>query len=348
MSIVELLVLLFPSVRRLLAERNSYAEEIFTLKDTLAETVATKECLKVERDRIQLTVNELQLQVETTIKQVSTIPPQRLHVIGYARSGTTILMDILNSSSDVFIFSELNLHVLRKFPDLFSGYGGDDFVEHFTKRKEKELPLCYKGASSPIINHCFLTPDEYIDAVGQNYLYVGDKIATCNRMMDGVPDIDLLKEFIDEEERLSAVLIFTLRRPSENLLSVKQMFPDADLKLWGKSFAETMVAIVESFIKGKNSYLVFHEDIGGGLVSVLSDRLGMFLSISPNLVGKDYQSTRGQGILLEELWVVALDAIYSEIYNLYQCDAGPLKCSKTDGIVKKISKILKSMDNVCF
>lgn len=332
--------MLFPSLRRLHEDRNRYASEVAKLSESVVESATAYRDLQVERGHLQSELVELQTQVARLLQQIHTASSQRLHVVGYARSGTTILMDILNSSSRVFLFSEFNLHALRRFPELFSAYGGNNFVEHFAERKRKELPLYYKGAVPPSTGNKFLTPDEYIDAVGQDFLYIGDKIATAHRTLAGVSDLDFLKGLLEQEEQSGALLIFTLRRPSENLLSISKMFPDAELKLWGKSIAETTIAIVEAFLKGNRSYLVFHEDIGPSLITELSDLLGIEFPLSPKLVGAEHQSTRGVYISLEKSWVGALDDAYSELYNLYLCDVGAIKHSKTDGLIKKLALVV--------
>lgn len=334
---------LFPPLRRLHEERNLYAQDVANLNARLLSTEAASKCIENERVTLQSENVDLHVEVERLSKLIPFVAPHRLHVVGYARSGTTIVMDILNSSSDVFLFSELNLHVLRKFPELFSAYGGDGFVEHFAERKRKELPLSYKGAVPPSTDLDFLTPDQYVDAVGQSFRYVGDKIATAHRSMGGVLDIELLKDFLEQEDESGAVLIFTLRRPSENLLSVSKMFPEAELKLWGKSIAEASVAIIESFLRGNQSYLVFHEDIGPSLIAELSELLGIKFSLSPELVGAAHQTTKGARLSLSEPWVGALDEAYCELYNLYHCDKGAIKHSKTDGLIKKLALVVEQL-----
>lgn len=344
--LIKKIALLLPTLRRLHSERNYFAFEATQLNEKIVKAEESNASLRIDLERSKSEAGELQQKISVLVKQIETVLPQRLHVIGYARSGTTILMDILNSSSDIFIFSELNLHVIRKFPNIFSAYGGDNFTDHFLERKTKELPLRYKGSVPPgqeNINISSLTPDEYINAIGREYRYIGDKIATANRLMADVSDLDVLKEFLDQEERSGALFFFTLRRPSENLFSISRMFQDANLQDWGKSIAETMIVIVESFLKGNRSYLVFHEDIEPSLINEMACLLGVDLFISPGLVGVDHQSTKGQSISQEKPWVSVLDAAYSELYNLYQCDNTVIKCSKTDGLIKKISRTVEKL-----
>jgi carbamoyltransferase len=342
-GLIKSLGMLLPPLRRLHEERNLYAQEAANLHARLLNTEAASKFIESENVTLKSENARLHIEVERISKSIPGVASSRLHVVGYARSGTTILMDILNSSSDVFLFSELNLHVLRKFPELFSAYGGDGFVEHFAERKRKELPLCYKGAIPPSNDLDFLTPDQYVDAVGQRFRYVGDKIATAHRSMGGVLDLELLKEFLDQEDKSGAVLILTLRRPSENLLSVSKMFPEADLRLWGKSIAETSVAIVESFLRGNQSYLVFHEDISASLVAELSELLEIEFTLSPELVGAVHQKTKSAQFSINDPWVEELDAAYSELYKIYGCDKGAIKHSKTDGLIKKIALIVKQL-----
>lgn len=262
---------------------------------------------------------------------------QRLYVVGYARSGTTILMDILNSSPDVFLFSELNLHVLRRFPDCFSSYGGDTFIEQFAVRKKSELPLLYKGAAPPLAGPATGTPDEYLDSLGSRYRYVGDKIATAHRNMGGAWDIELLREFLDKEIQADAELVFTLRRPSTNLASIARMFPHVELPVWGKSLADAMVIILEAHARANRSRIVFHEDIGPTMITDLAYLLRVDCLISPDLVGGKHQTSHGVCPVSSTSWARALDELYQSLYELYRCDKGSIKFSKTDGLIKTLS-----------
>jgi carbamoyltransferase len=345
-GLLKSLGILFPPLRRLHEERNLYAQDVANLHVRLLSTETTSKCIENENVTLQSTNAKLRVEVERLSKLPPVVASHRLHIIGYARSGTTIMMDILNSSSEVFLFSELNLHVLRKFPELFSSYGGDGFVEHFAERKRKELPLTYKGAVPPSSDLDYLTPDQYVDAVGQSFRYVGDKIATSHRYMGGVLDLELLKDFLEQEDKSGAVLIFMLRRPSENLLSISKMFPEADLKLWGKSIAETSIAIMEYFLKGNQSYLVFHEDINPSLVVELSELLGMKFTLSPELVGTAHQTTKNAQFSIDDPWVGELDSAYYELYKIYRCDKNTIKHSKTDGLIKKISSVLIKIKDI--
>jgi hypothetical protein len=364
------LALLIPPVRRLREDRNRYAEMVASLSGELEQLLAAGEQLRTERDRIrddsillQQRISEvtqelviadaertvMQSIVDSRSKMLSEIAqPSKLHVIGYARSGTTILMDILNSSNDIFLFSELNLHVLRKYPDLFSHYIGDNFIMQFFERKKRELPMLYKGAYPPTLtaltDQSSLKPDDYINYVGRKYRYIGDKIASAHRTLAGVSDLVLLKEFLEQEQ--DSWLFFTLRRPSENLVSISAMFPEANLREWAISVTETIIVIINAFMRGNRAYLVFHDDIGPQLINELSSLLDTHLAISPSLVGADHQALRGQTLSLDEPLVAKLDACYIKLYDLYKCDSGVLKHSKTDGLAKNVAKVVKSLDEI--
>ena len=280
-------------------------------------------------------------------KQINNPQHNRLYVVGYGRSGTTIIMEILNSSDEIFLFSELNLHVLRRNTEAFVKYGGNNFIEHYAERKKMELTYGSKGAIPPApavldYRHAIPSPDEYIDTVGKPYRYIGDKIATAHRMWDGVADIDILEEFLEKEEKEDAIIIYTLRRPSENLLSVSKMIPDADIRSWGRSIAEAMIVVIKSFVRSSNSYLVFHEDIGRSLIPELSNLLVVDLPFNPELVGASHQMTRGHSMPSAEPWVEDLDALYKVLYELFRSDS-VLKCARTDEKIREMTMIIDSI-----
>ncbi len=376
-----------PAVRRVLDERKRYAEEVARLAAEVTALNGRNAALKDERDSHATQVTRLDAEIASLRPEVAHLSAElgaagtawralvderdslesenvrlmqaanaatlrrkrakRLHVVGYARSGTTILMDILNSSPDMFVFSELNLHALRHYPDLFAGYGGAGFVEHFDARKKFELKARYKGAIAPRTAAEYDTPDEYIDAIGEDYRYVGDKIATGCRLMEGVPDIDLLRTFVETEERAGATMLFTMRRPGENLQSVLKMFPDADADEWGRSIAQTMVLVLEAFLAGNRSALVFHQDIAPPLIAELSTMLEIELPMSHTLVGSVYRTKHELEVDEASARVAVLNSAYERLYGLYACDGGPLKRSKTDLLVKQVADVIAELETQC-
>ena len=299
-------------------------------RKSISEIKNILEEINYNQQKISATLNKLvELKTEEQIYLNRKNPSQRLHVIGLARSGTTILMRILNSSSDIFIFSELNLHVLRKYPEIFAHYGGTNYLEHFINRKKKELLIIDKGATPPYEKSFYSKPDEYIDKIGQKYRYCGDKIATAFREMNGIQDIVLLKEFIEEENQSNAIIFFTIRRPSENLVSIAKMFPDSNIKEWANVLIQYLILSIEAFIKGNRFYLIFHEDIGPTLLDEMSNFLKIDIPLSSYTVGSNYQSSKDTKLDLNEDWMDELDDLYNNFYQAFKFDRNLIKVSKS-------------------
>lgn len=369
-STSKLINFMFPALRKIQDEYENISKNTLSLSDEVGMLREENICLRTEIEKIETGSDWIRGQlshldqryqqsesnfrdIQNNFKEIQAQiakenTAKRLYIVGYARSGTTVLMDIINSSVDAFIFSELNIHVLRKFPDIFSDYVGNNFVKHFNERKRRELALRYKGAYAAGLQmeekQSFQTPDQFIDYIGRRYIYVGDKIATTDRDFREVKDTIFLKYFLEQEA--DALCLFTFRRPSENLLSITKMFPNTDLKRWGKSLAETIAVILISFMRGNRSYLIFHEDIGPSLIGELSELLDINLMISHSLIGGGYQTTYDKTDILKESWVAELDACYDNMHEIYQCDKGIIKCSKTDGLAKKLAIILESVKAV--
>ncbi|QGX41335.1 hypothetical protein [Permianibacter aggregans] len=269
---------------------------------------------------------------------------RKLHIIGFARSGTTITMDILNSSPDVFIFNELNLHALRHDITVFRDYGGDNFLEQFLARKMAELPQLYKGAIVPDVIESFSTPDELITALMGQFQYVGDKIALAARDFSGRSDIELIDEFVRRER--NATLIFCLRKPSEILYSVSKMFPGANIAEWFDCICRYMNLALRAFLHSNSAMLVFHAGINCKLISDLETVLGINCQISINAVGRKFQhkSIDYPSEISERC--CEIDVKFIELENHLTAGEIALVFSRTDFLVKKIAEFIRFLEQM--
>lgn len=323
--------------------RGDLAQVISGLKEALIKKEMDLSLIKARLDCLDAVNRELTEEIKKFESLAQVNFPRRLHIVGYARSGTTILMDIINSSPYSFIFSELNLHVLQKFSEVSFDHNKDEFITEFTNRKVNELDLIYKGALPPSKVSEFNTPDEYINLLNEKYLYVGDKIAAAYRSFNGIMELDILRDFLIQEEKVGAIFLFSIRRPSENLASVLKMFPEADAIIWSKSIGENMLLLIEAFIKNSHSFIIFHQDIGSNLAGELSKFLGLKFWLDPSLIGLNYQNTRGNNSLIPNQGMHRMDKIYDDLYSILKADGGSVKHSKTDYLVKQIAPVLSDL-----
>jgi len=95
--------------------------------------------------------------------------PLHVFVTGHARSGTTIMLEILNSSPDVFIIDEgeLYLNTLAR-----------DFAEYYNSRAAAKQGLeLAKGFFLPPRLLAGLRGDEILERLGRVFRLTGDKVA---------------------------------------------------------------------------------------------------------------------------------------------------------------------------
>jgi hypothetical protein len=365
--------LMVPALRSLHDDRDRNASEVVKLGFKLARANSAIATLVKERDRLlgererlwencralrrdldaisaQPGLRQLQNAASSSPLNVGAFrsaPERRLHIIGYVRTGTTILMDILNSSPEVFVFHELNLQVLRRCLEAFSDYEGIGFLEQFLERKRQEHPS-YKSTALPLPGGesaaIQLDPDAYLDRLGRSYRYVGDKIATAHRSFRGLPDLEMLEDFLRFES--DAIWIFTLRRPSENLASVRKMFPESNLRDWAFSMVRTNLLLIRSFMVMNRAFLVFHEDIGPGLIGEFEELLGTRHYLSRELIDKSHQASRGEKIIPAgyEDWMDRLDRCHGRLHELWKCDDSILKRSRTESLAKAVTDVLREME----
>lgn len=257
---------------------------------------------------------------------------RRLYVVGYARSGTTILGNVLNSSPDILVFAELGAH--RMVRGNLRGPALKDYLRSYNQRRERELrgfPIKGSRIHERHIGGLGAEDDldAFLNAVGTDHRYVGDKIALNMLMHDGLHDVQIGNEFIEWKDR--DIFLLPLRRPSENLYSLQKMFPDVPVAVNLAHLGAWTLFALDRFLTTSRSFLVFHDDVGPGLVEELEELLSSRLHFpTRRLVG--LQRSDGQFPVCESETVLAgvhaFDAAYEAIYKCFDFERTILKRQK--------------------
>ena len=143
-----------------------------------------------------------------------------LFVIGSARSGTSIIMHILNSSPDVYMLGEPNLHW---------NWDNRSFVFHYNKQHSMNGWGPTRSTYLPS-SWITLTPREIFKKLESNFSLVGAKIAfpTFSEPHSNAAQINTVDKVLDfhASNFLDASYIHTLRDPLSVLISSKKLFVD--------------------------------------------------------------------------------------------------------------------------
>lgn len=161
------LALLIPRLHRLHAERNMYA--------------ASMKCLEEENGILRSKIENMNLvgpeenddmlsrDPESTpaiLRDVSYLSGRGLFVVGHARSGTTILLDALNSCRDIYCLGEANFHKSIEKPDFIQWFNG--LHRSFDNPPMKSTCLPYFSAQDGW---------EVLRELSGSYKFVGEKAA---------------------------------------------------------------------------------------------------------------------------------------------------------------------------
>jgi hypothetical protein len=340
---IKKLALLVPQIRSIQTQRDELAQHVANFEadnQRLRTIVAEHEGIIAQQ---QAKIEKKEWAMDNRERQRRTI-----FIIGYARSGTTVLMDILNSSEEALVLSEFNYHIVRKYKNAFGWYGGDTFYEHFVSRKKTELPVLYKSAFLDIKpEENVHEADELLDYLARDYTFVGDKIALSFRDFDGVSELELLEQAISQNPE--ATYIYTFRRPDENLLSAAKMFPDSDLDTLARWIAGTWLVSLRAFARVNRSYLVFQDDVIPEIIQELEALFDLNCSLSEELVGRQMMKTRVQKP--EDRDPVAhvkgmdeMTACYDELRSIFACDKSILKKSRTDALMLRVAGVISRLE----
>jgi len=136
-------------------------------------------------------------------------------IVGNARSSTTIITQIVNSSSSVVLLEEANF-----YRSSFNHNFVDDFnLQHQSTgkfpAKGRFLPTAWRGKS----------PLEIMEIYENHYALIGEKIAFGPfGSINGVGQQDLFLDFHYSKFHTSKYL-FTAREPLSSLMSLRRLFP---------------------------------------------------------------------------------------------------------------------------
>jgi hypothetical protein len=172
-----------------------------------------------------------------------------LFIVGHARSGTSILQMALNTSPDIFLLGEANLHLSANQPGFASWYRA--MHESFNN------PLT-KSTSCPDPDDSAGDAWDVLLSLRERYRFVGDKMAYRSRKLgyDFPGSYRFLQDYFP-----GAHIIGTLRHPRDVLGSNVLMFGPHDISDYLVSYLECLALEVDLVCTFDRATILVHERI---------------------------------------------------------------------------------------
>jgi hypothetical protein len=184
----------------------------------------------------------------------------RVFILGSARSGTTIILQVLNSDPNVFILSEADLYAPSD----------QDFQTEFNSRKLSQRAIT-RGSYLPVRKG---DPEGILSALGERYRRYGEKVALGPL---GVFSDFAVQHFADHYG--AGTGIYTIRNPIDAYVSQKRMFPEMRMEEFCEHWLETLIQqmILSQIVSGR--ILVLTEWIDLAFFEFLGAKLQVDLTV---------------------------------------------------------------------
>jgi len=194
-----------------------------------------------------------------------------LFIVGHARTGTSILLDGLNSSADVYMLGEANLHLSAARPHFVAWYndmhrqlGNPEYKATYLPENEVENANGF----------------DVIGALSRRFKYVGDKLAFRSERLGY--DFEGYLRFA-ARHFLRSVYICPLRNPVHVIASCLDKFESGSrspetIEMYAESFLRTLYLQLRCLFLFNRTYFVIHDRMSARTFEVLSKELGIDLS----------------------------------------------------------------------
>jgi hypothetical protein len=231
-----------------------------------------------------------------------------LFIVGHARSGTSILLEALNDSPEVFLLGEANLHQHGLMPHFAEWYNLMHIQMGNPPAKYSYCPLLESPAANGV---------ECMEALALRYAFVGEKIAFRDVALGYNPEA-----FFEFQARyfLNANYVCVLRDPLSVLQSSAEMFGAGQLDLYARSYLKNLLLIANLYRVFPKVNVLVHERISADTFRALGERLGLDLSGSSAYYREDLQARRQPKINAPFFGVEVLSSMYERFCDVFSPD----------------------------
>ncbi len=207
----------------------------------------------------------------STSAAIAEMDTQGLFIVGHARSGTSILMDALNSSTDIYMFGEANLHVSAN---------RNDFVEWYNSMHRQFGNPEYKGTYCPEGGNESANGIDTIVSLARRFKYVGDKLA-FNSETFGL-DFEGFLPFA-AKYFLRSTYLCALRNPLQTISSCLDLFQSGErtqdtVDLYADSYLRSIYLQLRVSMLFNRTYFLVHDRITESTFETLSKYLDVDLA----------------------------------------------------------------------
>lgn len=201
---------------------NTDIEQHKNIEDVVVENsnFHPAECFSPKCDSLlcgeQISMTQKQVEVgsraqdlECEIQRCRSIQNRSIFVVGYARSGTTITAEILNTNRDVYILGEANFFAkndCERFRDWYN--------EQHVRFNNQTTKTCYAPNFLPEGAHTWW---QWLGEACTLHTFVGDKMALSYEQFKNTPPEDIRGFF--EARFYTSKYIFLIRNPIQTILS---------------------------------------------------------------------------------------------------------------------------------
>ncbi|MBP2161885.1 MULTISPECIES: sulfotransferase [Asticcacaulis] len=212
---------------------------------------------------------------------IGDILKDRIFVFGAARSGTTIILQILNSDENVYILSEADLY----------RPSNQDFQSGFNSRKLLQRAIT-RGSYLPVKGS---EPQAILSELADRYSRYGEKVA--------LGPFSVFSDFAVQhfaDHYGAGTGIYSIRNPLDAYASQKRMFPDIRIDQFCEHWLETLAQqmVLSQIVSGR--VLVLTEWIDVSFFKFLESKLQIQLTLVDAAISNSRASASAASTLSKE------------------------------------------------
>lgn len=358
-KILKSIFLLFPPVKKLYQDRNEYATDISRLMEE-------NDNLKTEIKSLNQKINDLSTKIEQEQNDLSTkieqeeldiadsLSDRGLFIVGHARSGTSVLLDALNSSKDVYCLGEANIHMSIERE-------GKNFCSWYNEMHRRVL-------KQPVLSRSLYLPEfndksgwQVLKILSKSYQYIGEKVAFRQEEMGY--DYESFFSFSAKYFQ-NSVFICVIRNPEAVTISNVKMFMSGEvhedtIKQVAISQMQIYYLILSIYLTFSKVFVLSHEDITQDTFDYLGKSIGIDLEKAGSNYDVTYQSLKkdtqdksivnnqqglNSAVFNSNQWFCKVDSFYQQIVDLF--DQSTLQSTSIFKVRRIAGTIYKELDQI--
>ena len=180
------------------------------------------------------------------------VQERSLFIVGCQRSGTSLLLQILNSRPDILITFEANAHIRKNRAD---------FLRNFNRLGAVRARPLDKGSFLPESGTAHRSLSEIYEQFLKQYRYFGDKLAFAPRSAtyEEMP-ADLVFDHMTKEFPFARILL-SCRAPTQNVVAMKKINKNLAYRFIFENWMTGLLRTIECVLTKDRAYVVPFESL---------------------------------------------------------------------------------------